>query len=446
MRILVNYSPAEKGHLPILAYLLKKQGIQAVSTAMDCTLGELLEKAKFGQCQAILICNENTLANCVPGDKPTLDKYRGSRLNFSIPAIVCNKLAHFTNVPYGEWLLEKDIEKLKHIHKPTEAFEFEVLADVGSFQSALSRISKAILIATDIETDCLNAPEDDDVGNVEGGDSIITSISWSALFADGSTITYVLPFIDFGLDHWEKDEDYGLAIALMRSINALPVVVAMQNGMYDALHLIRYHAEVANWQLDTMGMAHSQYAELPQDLAFIASYELYDYVYWKDDADQSKKEKDLRKFWGYNAKDTWYTLRIAIQQLRTMPAYARKNYADQFPLVFPCLYCGFESILIDNEVRLKQRAVSVSKLEAARSALHVMFDDPNFNPGSWQQVEKYVYRVFGARKPKIGKSTSGTDEKNLKVVAQQHPLLARIVHEILTYRSAQNAIGTYYDF
>lgn len=446
MRILVNYQPSEKGHLPILAYLLKKHGIQAVSSGLECTVGELLEKAKLGQCQAILICHEGTLANCVPGDKPTLDKYRGSRLNFSIPAIVCNKLSHFSTVPYGEWLLEKDIEKLKLAAVPPAHFEFEVLAKTHQFQSALSALSKAILISTDIETDLLNAPEDSDVENVEGGDSVITSISWSAAYADGSMLTFVLPLVDFGLDHWETDEDYGLAISFMRTVNALTITVAMQNGMYDSTHLIRYHAEPKNWQLDTMGMAHSEYAELPQDLSFIASYQLYDYVYWKDDADQSKKEKDLRKFWGYNAKDTWYTLRIAIQQLRTMPAYARKNYADQFPLVFPCIYCSYEGILLDNEVRLKQRAISVQKLEAARSALHIMFDDPNFNPGSWQQVEKYVYRVFGARKPKIGKSSSGTDEKNLKSVATQHPLLARIVHEILTYRSAQKAIGTYYDF
>lgn len=446
MRILVNYQPSEKGHLPILAHMLKKQGIQAVSTALECTVGELLEKAKFGQCQAILICHEGTLANCVPGDKPTLDKYRGSRLNFSIPAIVCNKLTHFTSVPYGEWLLEKDLEKLKRTAIPPMPFDFEVLSSTAQFQSALSMLSKAMLIATDIETDLLNAPAEDDAEDVEGGDSVITSIAWSALYADGSMLTYVLPFIDFGLDHWETDEAYGEAILLMRSVNALPIPVVMQNGMYDATHLIRYHAEVANWQLDTMGMAHSEFAELPQDLSFIASYQLYDYVYWKDDADASKKEKDLRKFWGYNAKDTWNTLRIAIQQLRTMPAYARKNYADQFPLVFPCIYCSFEGILIDNDVRKDKRAISLKKLEEARATLHIMFDDPNFNPGSWQQVEKYVYRVFGARKPKIGKSSSGTDEKNLKSVATQHPLLARIVHEILTYRSAQKAIGTYYDF
>lgn len=446
MRILVNYSVAEKGHLPILAYVLKSHGIQAVSTAAVCTLSELLEKAKFGQCQAILLCNEGTLANCVPGNEPTLDKYRGSRLDFSVPTIVCNKLAHFSTVPHGKWLLDQDIAKLKMTTVPSSRFEFEVLDSVDKFQAALSMMSKAILMATDIETDLLNAPDEEDTDNLEGGDSVITSISWSSAYLDGSITTYVLPFIDFGVDHWETDEDYGKAIAMMRTVNSLPIVTVMQNGMYDATHLIRYHAEPANWQLDTMGMAHAQYAELPQDLAFIASYELYDYVYWKDDADLAKKEKNLRKFWGYNAKDTWHTLRIAIQQLRTMPAYARKNYADQFPLVFPSIYCSYEGLLIDNAVRAKQRTISTEKLEAAKDTLHTMFADPGFNPGSWQQVEKYIYQVFGARRPKIGRSKSCTDEKNLKAVAQQHPLLARIVHEILTYRSAQKAIGTYYDF
>ncbi len=72
--------------------------------------------------------------------------------------------------------------------------------------------------------------------------------------------------------------------------------------------------------------------------------------------------------------------------------------------------------------------------------------DKNFNPGSWQQVEKYVYHVFGAARPKIGKSKSMTDEKNLLAVGEQHPLLMRITNDILIYKANQKGIGTYYDF
>ena len=444
MRILVNYHKSEKQFLSQLAYILKQAGLEAVSTAATCSISELTAKAKQGHAAAILLCNEDTLRNCVPGDKPTLDKFRGTRLNFTVPTIVCNSLAHINTVAHGRWLLERDLTKFRTIHLPPQPFSFQVLTKVSMFPAAMEIMQAATVMALDVETDLLN--ELDNEVTIEGGDSVITSCSWTCLMPDGSMPTIVLPLIDFGIDHWETEYDYQQAIRFMQWANALSCPKVMQNGMYDSTQLIRYHAEPLNWTLDTMGMAHSEFAELPQDLSFIASYQLYDYVYWKDDADLSKKEKDLQKFWGYNAKDTWNTLRIAIQQLRTMPAYAITNYADQFKYVYPSLYCSFEGLKIDNEVRLQKRAISMKLLEGARAKLRIMFNDPNFNPGSWQQVEKYIYKVFGARKPKIGKSKSCTDEKNLIAVGQQHPLLSKLTTEILEYRGSQKAIGTYYDF
>ena len=71
MKILVNYSKAEKGYLSALAYILNGMNIQAVSTAADLTIGELLSKAELTKCDAILLCNEATLAQCVPGKAPS---------------------------------------------------------------------------------------------------------------------------------------------------------------------------------------------------------------------------------------------------------------------------------------------------------------------------------------------------------------------------------------
>lgn len=442
MRILVNYAASEKANLTQLAYFLKKHGLTAASTSIGMTIGELLAKAKLASCEAILLCNEETLRNCVPGDKPTLDQYRGSRLNFSIPTIVCNSLDHINTVPHGEWLLEKDLSKFAHIRRPVQPFSQTILDDVGKFPAALAILRRALLISYDVETNTLNEDEDEGVP----GDTIITCASWTAVMPNLELITFTLPLVDFTVDHWQSDFDYAAAIAFLQDANATKPPKGMHNGQYDALHSIRYHAEPYNFILDTMGFAHSEFSELPKSLDFVASYHLYDYVNWKDEASQASKGKDIRKYWAYNGKDTWYTARILIEQLRTLPAYARRNYVRQFKLTYPALYCAFEGWKINNEVRLKLRAESQILLDKSRDTIRIMFADPNFNPGSWQQVEKYIYHVFGAKKPKIGKSKSCTDEKNLAAVAQQHPLLARLTTEIIDYRGAQKAIGTYYDF
>jgi DNA polymerase I-like protein with 3'-5' exonuclease and polymerase domains len=447
VQVLVNYGINDKAHIPALAYFLRRAGLTALSTSKDLTISELLGYAAKSNCSAILLCNENTLRYCVPGDKPTVDKWRGTRLNTSIPIIIINRLAHIHTVNHGAWLLEQDLAKLKAVKIPAQNFRYHLLDDPGRFVYTLTELSQAIAIAYDIETStgpAISGAKEEDPA--EGGKTVITCASWTAIYPGMELRTYTLPLIDFGADHWARDKDYEAALLFLRRANRLEIPKIMHNGMYDCTHSIRYHAEPYQFVYDTMGMAHSEYSELPQSLDFVASYLLYDYIFWKDDSEEAAKKKDIQKYWGYNAKDTWYTARIAIQQLRGAPAYALKNYAEQFQAVYPALYSNFEGLKIDNEKRAVIRKASVEKLEKSRTSIRVKFADPNFNPGSWQQVQKYVYDIFGAKKPNIGKSKSATDEKNLLAVAEQHPLLARITSDILDYREAQKAIGTYYDF
>jgi DNA polymerase I-like protein with 3'-5' exonuclease and polymerase domains len=442
VRLLVNYHPDEKGFLSLLSYHLKKHGLTAMSTSKTLTIGELLDLAKKSSADAILLCNEQTLKHCVPGDKPTLDKWRGSFLKFSVPTIVCNKLEHIHTVDHGGWLLDKDLEKFKYVHIPSPVFQMTVLDSIDKFEECLDVMEKCLFTSYDIETKTPDEPED----SLEVEPTIITCAGWTAALPDGTFKTYVLPFVNFGVDHWRSDSEYALAIQLMQEINHMKMAKCMHNGMYDATHSIVYHAEPYNYVLDTMAFAHAEFAELPKTLDFVASYQLHDYVYWKDEAEKAAKNKDINAYWMYNGKDTWYTARILVKQLRTLPVYAKKNYANKFKLVYPSLYCNFEGFAILQEKREELRAISVKELERAQTTLRVMFADPNFNPGSWQQVEKYIYHVVGAKRPRIGKSKSCTDEKNLLAVAEQHPLLYRMCMDIIEYRGAQKAIGTYYDF
>lgn len=445
MKILVNYEPGEKQFLSQLNYFIKNAGHTAVATSAVHEVGELLQKAKNASCDGILLCNAATLRNLVPGKNPTLDQYRGSRLNYSIPVIVCNSLAHINTVNHGSWLLEKDLSKFAYARKPSPGFTFTALDHEVKFAGAYQNLSKAVLIAFDVETDKVY-PEGCDEDSIQGPDSIITCCSWTGLMPSGELLTYVLPLVDFGVDHWKTDAEYAEALKLMQKINDLPIPKVMQNGLYDAVHTIRYRAAPRNWCLDTMAMAHSEYSELPKSLDFIASYTLSDYKQWKTESEEASKVKDIQRYWAYNGQDTWYTLRICVEQLKKMPAYARRNFADKFKLVYPALYCAFEGWLIDNEVREKLQAEQQIILNRSLERLRIMFADPNFNPGSWQQVQHYIYKVFGAKHPKLGTSKSGTDEKNLNAVAEQHPLLAMICTEILDYRGAQKAIGTYFTF
>lgn len=73
MRILVNYQSKDQAYLPILQYFLREKGFQAVATNASLSIGDLIAKAQIAQCEAIFCCNEDTLRQLVPEDKPTLD-------------------------------------------------------------------------------------------------------------------------------------------------------------------------------------------------------------------------------------------------------------------------------------------------------------------------------------------------------------------------------------
>lgn len=449
MRVLVNYELSEKGMLSSLAYLCKRMGLEASGTSKEYHPAELIALAKKSGCSGILIANTATLRNIVNNKKATLDAYRGSRFAFPVPAVVINRLTHIHTVAHGEFLMNIDIKKLTQGNVTPPNFSFTVLERQEDYENVLTTMATSLLTAYDIETLTLNEKNKKNTADVKeqcAGDTIISCASWSCLLPSGHIRTFVLPLVDFGQDHWRMEGQYERAIEFLQKANKLPTVKVMHNGTYDCTHSIVYHAEPHNYALDTMALAHAEYSELPKSLDFVASMKLPYYVQWKDESSKASDEKDIRAYWTYNAKDTWHTLLVCIEQLRSMPNYAKENYAKKFKLVYPALYCAFEGFKIDIKKQDEVRSASEKQLEEHRNLLQTYLADPGFNPGSWQQVEKYVYRVFGAIKPKIGKSASGTDEKNLEAVGDQHPLLALLTTSILKYREAQKAIGTYFNF
>jgi len=451
MKILVNYDSKESAYLPILQYYLKQKNLQAVASSSVLELGELIAKAQVAGCEAIFCCNEGTLLNLVPGEKPTLDSYRGSVLRFSVPTVIGNSLKHTTSLDYGSWLLCKDLDKVLTSKLPPVPFEFTVIDSSLEQLFAIQFLEHCVLIAYDIETKTFGEDEE----TLQAGETIITCCSWSGLHKNGEIKTFVLPLVDFLETHYPRDSDYAGAISFMQCINALDIPKVMHNGMYDALHSIIYHAEPLNWTLDTMAMAWCEFSSLPKSLDFVASITLPDYIQWKAEAAAASKSKDIQRYWAYNAKDSFVTLRICTHYLQKLPAYARKNYAIQFKFVYPFLYCGFEGILIDNQKRIELQNKAQKKLDEALISLRICLNDKDFNPGSYKQVQHYIYDVFGAADAKIGtkvvegkkvKADRGTNEKNLLSVGEQHPILYALTSKIISYREAQKAIGTYFQF
>lgn len=428
MRILVNHSEDDRPHLPTLIGLMKEHGLSGLSSNKVYDITTIQQTAAKAGVDAILLTNPQTLNNLVGSE--SLDSYRGTRINYKIPVIVANPLEHIHTVNYGRWLLEKDMQKIKRIKEPVQQFDFKLVETEELRRETYAFLKDCVIISWDIETNELRQ---------------ITCISFTGLHPSKRVETFVVPFIDFGEMHYRDLDEYAESLQFMRDVLALPVTKLGFNGLYDSTYCITYHAPPNNYTLDAMVLAWSEYSELPRSLDFVSSVHCYDYFQWKHEANAAKDKKDIRSYWAYCGKDSWYTLRCLLSLLKGLQAYQLFNYQESFKLTYPALYCAFEGILVDNNKRAELREKAQKEKEEKLKKLQVITCNPTFNPGSWQQVGHFIYEVIGAQKPKFTKG-AGTASPVLNRVAVQHPLLATICDLIITYREDAKAISTYYDF
>ena len=208
----------------------------------------------------------------------------------------------------------------------------------------------------------------------------------------------------------------------------------MQRGMYDSGYFLRFDVPLNNYIYDTYALFYCMFPELPKDLAFISSFVLDNFTFWK--------EEFGRNLYEYNAKDTHNTFWVWIALIKYIAEnnleYAYANYLRQFPLTFPYLSCNLTGMLVDEEVKSKLYKQEIEKQRAAEAELRYYLDEPNFNPGSPKQV-KEMFLAVGYRGGK------GTDVKEIKKFIRANPLYAILGELILSYRKAQKAAGTYFD-
>lgn len=430
MKILLNYDKKLENYKGVIAGLAKTKGLEVLATGRTLQIAELLEAAKSIKAEGILLANEDTLQHCIADSskKITLDKYRGSRLNFSIPVIVGAPLDHLRKIPYGKWLYERDLEKFKKIKVPPTQLQFTVCDSQEKLFQCAFIANEALLISIDIETDlCMR----------------ITCVSFTCFLATGKLYTFVIPLIEFGKDYWHKDAEYEDALRTMQDVcrNAVPKVFF--NGPYDAQYLIRYNCEPRNYVVDVMGLAHAEYSELPKSLDFVASRLLYDYYFWKDEADEAYKNGDYNRYLAYCARDSWNTLRCFFALMHSCQPHTIKNYQMVFKMCYPFLYCNYEGSLVDTAARDANKAKAQAVVDKSLQDLRTIAADPNFNPNSPKQVQELLFDILGA-KPIRNQRT--TKEKALVAIAAQHPLLDIVIQKILDYRGEAKAISTYFEF
>jgi hypothetical protein len=350
----------------------------------------------------------------------TLNDYHGSFFQLAgasigrdrpVDVLVLNPLEHLRTVPEAPFIFKRFVSKITKPDAWWPQTEFKwTLATPENIEEIYDKFKTAKLIAVDIETD------DSDLRT-------INCSGYGALFPDGTFLSLVIPIKDMWGVQW------------MRRFNQLPAPKIFQNGLYDNLYFLRYNSPVTNWLYDTQHLFHSWYSELPKRLDFLSAFALRNVRYWKDDG----KSGGLQAHYEYNARDTWATLNAWCSLLTEAPAWAIKNYLQEFPLVFPCLHVEADGMSVD----FKEFDASKAEIEAVLSTHEGRLNawiSPKFNPGSSPQC-KALLKVLGCA-DKSGEVKSA-DDKALTAAAAAHPLNALILEEIQNVRKYRKLLSTY---
>ena len=421
-RILLIHTAADKPYLPRLKDAIGSVGCSLFGESIS-TRTEIIRLAERASCTSILCSSQAILSLLLSSDgikRASLDNYAGSMFFLSsdklgkIEIVFINPLEHLISVSYGRFLFRRYLSKFtspeSFLKSPQFIWE---PCDETNYSRILDSYQDADLLAIDIETAREPYIHIKEVG--------YTAV-WFRPDGKGSPITTHSCVVE--LDSVSK-------LSIVRTLNQLPVAKVMQNGKYDNAYLARYDAVPVNYLWDTATLMHCWYSELPKDLAFLGAFFSREAMYWKDLSASGNKRDQLL----YNCKDTYTTALAFLQMMHEIPAYAKANYLNEFPLLFPCHMAEMTGIARDmDEMKIayqEQRDLVTEHTSALNKILGT-----EFNVNSPIQM-KQLLAILGC------KDLESADEKNLTKASGRHPLNALLIDKIIKVRKARKLLSTY---
>lgn len=354
---------------------------------------------------------------------------------------------------YGyKWAYENDCRKLARFLTGTTrtqpAYDYRLCLNADSLREAADRAERSVFVSVDVET------------NGRGYNAHITCVGYGCWGSDGKLRVYVIPFYRGDTRDsraWGAPELEARARATVARINACETRKVLQNGAYDAAYFIRERAPLRNWWMDTSVAHHSYLMEAPKRLDFLASIYLDNVQYWKDeskaaeDAKEDTKSYDLPKdasgmerFWNYCGLDNYYTACLVppLFEIVYRNEWVARNYRKRiYQVTGPALSMSMRGARVDKIYQAKLTARYEQEGDAAHARLKTITRNPEFNPRSWQQVQPLVYDVLRAKQlPRKGRTT---DEKVLKIIQTQHPLLRLVIDLIFEAKKSWKIAGDY---
>jgi len=413
------YSVEEMNYIPRLRTNLT--GFSEVLAQVDsASVNHVVEVAKLKGATGVIVASAKFWAAIVEHQelpaKSSRANYAGSLFNIGgVEFVILPSLKALLTVSHAPHCMRTYCEKLskRDSWQTVPEFKWSILTNENA-TTIIDAYSSATMISVDIET-----ARSDKYGPV------ITMVGFCAswISRDGSwkMHTTVVPWNFENCTHWTA------------RLCELPAPKALQNGKYDLANLARFGISPVNYLIDTIQQQHAWYAELPKDLASIAALYVRESRYWKDLGGSG----DMYQQMLYNALDCYQTAAAAIHLLTRMPEWARTNYTQKFPVIYPSHLCEMAGVKIDYDAYADAKKGTQAQLDAATARLARSVGVPTFNANSPKQVQQLL-RILGC-------ADTTTDSATLEALAYKSPFVGYFTAQILKVRKYTKLLGTYFD-
>lgn len=377
------------------------------------TFVEVTLYCKKREATAVIFTSQTLLAKLTGDPDAKISNYMGSYwLKDGIEFVCLPPLSWLVRVNYGKFLVARYISKILQPQDWTPSTKFSyTLANPENVSDLFNQFQSAFLIAVDSETFKVNLA--------------IRCVGYTAFYYQPngaiSSVSCVLPC------------DSEFMLTWIRKFNwELQAPKVLQNGKYDCAYFARYNVPLYNYLYDTINMMHCWYAELPRDLGFLTTFLVRDAWYWKDMGDS----QDLQTYYEYCARDTWGTGNAAIAWLMQSPEWAKENYLQEFPLVFPSHMCEMRGLKRDAAAKTQVRTELKTQIAEKNNWLSKCLGVDNFNVNSPIQM-KALFRLLGCA------DLPGQDEKQISKAQFRHPLNNHLLEAVLDIRGWRKSLSTY---
>lgn len=232
--------------------------------------------------------------------------------------------------------------------------------------------------------------------------------------------------------YWSEEEESKIVLKLYSILTHKNIILIGQNFTYDDQYIWRRWFFSCHLTRDTMITQHTLFSTVKKSLDFIASMYIPDYLYWKDERQDSLKEER----WTYNCKDAVVTYEVDAAQQEIVRLMGMQEQVD------------FQNSLYHGVIRMMRKGIRFNKKlaeELDRELVYLIQEREEFihkslgflpNIDSPLQMADLFYRLLGQNK-KYNRQTGSVscDDEALTKIAEQEPILKPLTLRISEIRT-----------